>query len=123
MIKMTETDYPQEVYDIIEYTKLRKKYPKKDKELRTGYSFNQKESITKKQMYVLLRILRNFDSNGSKTKCEMCHKRYNPDEDMDEKDPDYVETKNYCPECRKVMAMKYRKDGFFSKLKRIGGKE
>ncbi len=117
---MTETDYPQDVYDIIQYTRLKKKYPKKDKELRTGYSF-KKDSLTMKQMYILLRILRNFDDNGSKTKCEICGKKYNPEEDLDEKDPDDVDTRNFCPECRKVMAMKYKKNGFFSKLRRLGG--
>ena len=107
---MTQTDYPQDVYDIIEYTKLRKKYPEKDKELRTTFGFSQK-SITKKQMYVLLNILRDFDSNGSKIKCEMCGKKYHPDEDLDEKDPNYVEIKDYCPECRKVLKLKYKQGG------------
>ena len=104
--KMARNRYPQDVKDIIEYAKLRKKYPKKDRELRMSFGFDGK-SITEKQMYVLLNMLRGFDGNGSKLRCEMCGKKFNPEEDVNGKDPRYVETKNYCPECWKIMAIKH----------------
>ena len=49
-------DYPQDVKDIIRYTKIRKQYPELDKKLREEQGYSQ-DSITLEQMYWLLRNL------------------------------------------------------------------
>lgn len=60
--KLDET--PDDVQDIIRYTKLRKKYPKLDRELRLKYGYNEKleKSITMAQMYCIMDELKKHDA-------------------------------------------------------------
>lgn len=59
MSKVKIENYPADVQEIIEYTKLRKKYPKLDRKLRIDRLY--KDSITFGQMRSLLIKLRKKD--------------------------------------------------------------
>ena len=56
-LKIEISDYPEDVKDLIEYTRLKKKYTEFDKELRTRFGY-VKDFITIEQMYRLLSQLR-----------------------------------------------------------------
>jgi len=58
-------EYPADVELIIEYTKLRKKYPELDKDLRADNRY-KKDSLKFGQMMELLEALRNYDKGGKK---------------------------------------------------------
>ena len=57
-------EYPKDVQDIIEYTKLRKKYPEQDKLLRLQFGYKE-NSITLDQMNKLLYILNEQEKKES----------------------------------------------------------
>lgn len=114
---MAVEDYPKDVQEIIEYTKLRKKYPGKNRELKIVNGF--KEPITKRQMYLLLNALKEFDKSHAKSKliiCEQCGKEYDPDSDfIDEEDIDlnnhgriniHADKRDLCKTCRKLRRCK-----------------
>jgi rubrerythrin len=81
-------EYPSDIQDILEYTRLKKKYRKKHKELIETFGF---KNINKKQMYILLNLLKNFDNNGSKKTCRLCGKKFHIDLDED-----------ICPTCQVI---------------------
>ena len=56
-LKIEISDYPEDVKDLIEYTRLKKKYTEFDKELRLRFGY-VKDFITIEQMYRLLSQLR-----------------------------------------------------------------
>lgn len=65
MKKTEPNETPEDVQDIIRYTKLRKKYPKLDRELRLRYCFDE-YSITLEQMYCILTKLEKHDMEMKK---------------------------------------------------------
>lgn len=100
-------DYPADVEEIIEYTKLRKKYPELDRQLRIERLY--KDSISFGQMKSLLHVLREKDEEAkNQPKCNLCGRKYDPDENGLEKEELFPD-KGYCSKCRKPLAPKYRK--------------
>jgi rubrerythrin len=81
-----KNEYPRDVNDIIEYTRLRKKYPEKDREARQMFGFGA--AITKRQMYILLDFLGRLDGKSQSKTCEMCGKIHESDSSM-------------CPDCKR----------------------
>jgi hypothetical protein len=55
-------EYPQDVQEIIEYTKLRKKYPELDNKLRSELGYG--EILTMSQMYFLFSELKKHDKKN-----------------------------------------------------------
>jgi hypothetical protein len=87
---MAIENYPKDVQDIIEYTRLRKLYPGRELEFREMLGF--KGVITKKQMYILLNLLRRL---GSVKSCALCGRKLETNDE------------SLCQECKKVMQMKH----------------
>ena len=112
---MKSNEFPADVQQIIEYTKLRKKYPELDKALRANRGY-KKESLKFGQMMVLLAELRKHDKNIKFPTCDMCGREFDPEEDIIDpngfaKLPVFLD-KDYCHECKKAMvAIKYKKGG------------
>jgi hypothetical protein len=85
--------YPKDIQDIINYTRLRRTYPRKEIEFRELLGFGN-GTITRKQMYILLNLLRRL-VGGSKRACTLCGRKLEEN------------VESLCLECKQTIQMKH----------------